>query len=198
MVLKTTADYAEQIARLLPPGPAWELSNNPRLKANVESLAAQFQAVDRRAHDLQQEMYPGTMLEMLEDWEAVMKLPDPCMGESATLGERRREVIRRFVSHGEQSRPYFLDLAIRMGYPDAEIIEWRTPRFGNARFGHSRFGSWRVQFVWTLDLKTRKLGDTRFGLTTFGQRFGANLNAAIECVIKRYAPAHTVVFFKYG
>lgn len=197
MVIKTIEDYAVQVKQLLPPGPAWDLDSNPQLKRYINAVAKTFYSIDKRSAELRTEMYPGTMLEMLADWELVMRLPDKCVGVSSTLGERRREVIRRFVTAGEQRPLYFVDIARRMGYPDAEVYEWRTPRFNRARFGRDRFGTWDCQHIWTLDLKARKVGGARFGLTVFGQRFGANLNDSIECIVRRYAPAHTVVFFKY-
>lgn len=190
-------DYRAQLMQLLPPGPAWDPDIYPLPAKVVEAAAAELARVDGRANDLLAEMFPGTVRELLPDWERVMGLPDACLGVSAAPGERLREVVRRFAEVGRQDPEYFEELARRLGYPDAKVIQWRTPRFGLARFGAARFGGWECQFVWVMRLGARLAEGPRFGAAQFGERFGANPNDIVECVIRRYAPAHTVVFFDY-
>lgn len=197
MAVMSREDYRAQLMQLLPPGPAWDPDIYPLPAMIVEAAAAELARVDGRANDLLAEMFPGTVRELLPDWERVMGLPDACLGVTAAPGERLREVVRRFAEVGRQDPPYFEDLARRLGYPDAKVIEWRTPRFGLTRFGAARFGGWECQFVWVVQLGARLAEGPRFGAAQFGERFGSNPNDIVECVIRRYAPAHTVVFFDY-
>lgn len=198
MAVRSEADYRAQLRQLLPPGPAWDPDVYPVPAMVVDAAAAELARVDARAEALLSEMFPGAVRELLADWERVMGLPDACLGQGASPAERLTEIVRRFSEVGRQDARYFEDLAHRLGYPDAWVEAWRAPRFGRMRFGRVRFGGWASQFVWVMHMGTRLPGGVRFGLTRFGARFGVNPNDIVECVIRRYAPAHTVVFFDYS
>ncbi|KNX77173.1 phage tail protein [Pseudomonas sp. 250J] len=198
MALRTTADYHAQLRSLLPPGPAWDLEFNrgidQLLLAGAELLAVE----DVRAQDLLAESNPDTVRELVPDWERVMFLPDPCMGEAPKFEDRQLAVRRRLTEVGGQSRAYFVELAITQGYPNAQVIEHRAPRFGRSRFGSARFGTWAAQFMWTLDTGPRRRLGRRFGAAYFGETFGGNPSGALECALRRSAPAHAIEFIKYG
>lgn len=197
MAVISAEDYRAQLHQLLPPGPAWDPDLYPLPDRVVRAVADELARIDARANDLRAEMFPGSVRELLPDWERVMGLPDECLGHTAAAGERVREVVRRFADVGRQDAPYFEEIARRLGYPDVRIAEWRTPRYGFARFGAARFGGWGCQFVWVVHLGVRRTVDPLFGTAQFGVRFGASATDIVECVIRRYAPAHTVVFFEY-
>lgn len=197
MAVRTEADYYQMLVALLPPGPAWDVDQAPAVHRLLTGLAPEFARVDARAGDLLNEMDPVTVREMVQDWERVMALPDLCLGEVQSFEERQKAVRQRHVALGGQSVAYFLGIAWEQGYPNATITEHRAPRFGRSRFGRARFGTWGQQFFWTVHLGRRIVGGRRWGLTLWGERFGANPNNGIECLIRRYAPAHTVVLFNY-
>ena len=196
--MRTVSDYYGQLCALLPPGPAWDREFNPGLDQLLQAAAQEFAREDLRAFDLLAEADPESMREVVPDWERVMHLPDPCLGQSPSFDERKLSVRRRLVAVGGQSRAYFIDLAISLGYPDARIVEHRAPRFGRSRFGSGRFGTWSAQFMWTLETGARTRYGRRFGATWWGDRFGANPNSALECMIRQSAPAHAVEYIKYS
>lgn len=127
-----------------------------------------------------------------------MDLPDPCLGENPAFEDRQLAVRRRLVEVGGQKPAFFVQLAITQGYPEATVTEHRAPRFGAARFGRSHFGTWSAQFMWTLNTGPRRRLGRRFGASYFGERFGVNPSGALECVIRRSAPAHALEFINYG
>lgn len=196
--MRTVSDYYGQLCALLPPGPAWDRELSPGLDQLLQAAAQELAREDLRAFDLLAEADPESMREVVPDWERVMHLPDPCLGQSPSFDERKLSVRRRLVAVGGQSRAYFIDLAISLGYPDAQIIEHRAPRFGRSRFGSGRFGTWSAQFMWTLETGARTRYGRRFGATYWGDRFGANPNSALECMIRQSAPAHAVEYIKYS
>lgn len=195
--MKTAQDYYQQQAALLPPGPAWNLNLNAGMHDVLRGLAQEFAKIDSRAHDLLNEMVPTGVRELLPDWERVMGLPDQCSPPAPLFWQRRSEVVRRFGAVGEQRPAYFIHIAALMGYPGARVTEHRAPRFGRSRFGVGRWGTWSSQFFWILHLGQHAARGIRFGATVWGERFGVIPGDAIECAIRRYAPAHTVVIFKY-
>lgn len=198
MGMRVADDYSQQLHQLLPSGPAWDCDAYPLPYKVIVAFAQELARVDSRAEGLLLEMFPGTVRDLLPDWERVMQLPDPCLPVQSSWGERHRAVLQRFTEAGRQDAAYFEGLAKKHGYSNARVREWRAPRMGRARCGRDRFGTWATQFVWTLHLGERVVGGTRFGIAHFGERFGAIPGDLIECVVRKYAPAHTVVFFDYS
>lgn len=198
MAVRNASAYYGQLVALLPPGPAWDVERVPAIRDLLREAAEELAREDLRLSDLFNEMFPDTVRELVPDWERVMDLPDPCLGESPAFEDRQLAVRRRLVEVGGQSRAFFIDLAISQGYPGATITEHRAPRFGNARFGRAHFGTWSAQFMWTLNTGPRRKLGRRFGVSFWGERFGANPSGALECVIRRGAPAHALEFINYG
>ncbi|MBC3491891.1 YmfQ family protein [Pseudomonas taiwanensis] len=195
--VRTAAQYKQQLRALLPLGPAWDPELVPEVDLVLEGVAQEFARVEARAVAALNEMDPGMVSELVPDWEAIMNLPDPCLGANPAFEDRRLAVRQRLVAVGGQSIAYFVGLAVGQGYPDATVTEHRAPRFGRARFGVAHFGTWQAQFMWTLSTGGRQREGRRFGVSYWGERFGANPGSAIECVIRRSAPAHTVVRINY-
>lgn len=198
MAVRTAKEYHAQLRSLLPPGPAWDIEFTPGIDQLLQVAADLLAREDLRAADLLGEMLPDTVRELVPDWERVMNLPDPCLGESPKFEDRQLAVRRRLVEVGGQTPAYFVELAIAQGYPNARVIEQRAPRFGRSRFGSARFGTWAAQFMWTLDTGPRRRLGRRFGAAYFGETFGGNPNGALECLLRRSAPAHALEFIKYG
>lgn len=194
VLLRTEADYEGLLRKLLPPGPAWEDAD---VYAVLRGLAVQMAAADERILALYNEMDPASVSELVPDWEKVMNLPDPCLGPSPSFGDRRAQVRERLTAVGSQTPAYFVSIAKRQGYPNARVIEVLAPRWRKARFGHAHFGTWLQQFFWILKTGGRTKTGRRFGVSYFGERFGSISGDALACVLKRYAPAHTIYRIEY-
>ncbi|MDU9391531.1 YmfQ family protein [Pseudomonas sp. zfem002] len=198
MVVRTAEDYYSHLRALLPPGPAWDREFHPEVDELLRAGAQELAREDARAFDLLSESNPETVRELVPGWERVMGLPDPCLGPSPGFDDRQLAVRRRLVAVGGQSRAYFIDLAFSLGYPEARIIEHRSPRFGRSRFGAARFGTWSAQFMWTLESGPRRRVGRRFGASYWGDRFGKDPITALECAVRQSAPAHAVEYIKYS
>ena len=198
VVLRTASQYAEQLQALLPSGPAWDPERVPELQQVITGLSREFARIDGRAFDLLNEMDPTGISELVPDWERVMNLPDPCLGLSPLFEDRRLSVRQRLVAVGGQTPAFYVDIAISQGYPNATVTEYRAPRMGRSRFGKAHFGTWNAQFMWVLNTGGRKRLGRRFGASYWGERFGVNPGTAIECLIRRAAPAHTAVFINFN
>lgn len=196
-VARTAEQYRLQLRGLLPAGPAWDPELVPEIDLVLQGVAVEFARLEGRAVDLLNEMDPAGVSELVPDWEAVMGLPDACLGPNPAFEDRRLAVRRRLVEVGSQSRAYFLDIAVSQGYPNPSITEHRAPRMGRSRFGAAHFGTWNAQFMWTLNTGSRQKQGRRFGVSYWGERFGTNPGNALECLIRRSAPAHTVMHINY-
>ncbi|MEE4149779.1 YmfQ family protein [Pseudomonas viridiflava] len=198
VVIRTAEHYAEQLQALLPPGPAWDPERVPEVQQLIAGLSHEFARIDGRAFDLLNEMDPATVSELIPDWERVMNLPDPCLGLKPLFEDRRLSVRQRLVAVGGQNAAFYVGIAVSQGYPDASVTEFRTPRMGRSRFGKAHFGTWNAQFIWTLNTGGRQRLGRRFGASYWGERFGVNPGTAIECLIRRAAPAHGIEFVNFN
>lgn len=197
MALRTADQYLSQLSALLPQGPAWDMERMPELALVLRGIAQEMARIDARAEALKSEMDPALVSELVPDWELVMNLPDECLGKSPSFGDRQLSVQQRLTAIGAQTPAYFIAIAKGQGYPNATVTQYRAPRFGRARFGKAHFGTWSVQFMWTLNTGGRQRIGRRFGVSYWSERFGVNPGSALECLIRRYSPAHTIVHINY-
>ncbi|UVK81424.1 YmfQ family protein [Pseudomonas sichuanensis] len=196
--MRSSAQYKQQLRALLPLGPAWDPELVPEVDLVLEGVAQEFARIEARAVAALNEMDASGVSELVPDWEAIMNLPDQCLGNNPSFEDRRLAVQQRLTAVGGQDVAYLIGLAVGQGYPNATITEHRAPRWGRSRFGTARFGTWKAQFLWTLHTGGRHRVGRRFGVSYWGERFGMNPGNALECVIRRAAPAHTVVHIDYN
>lgn len=171
-----TEKYTPLLQALLPQGLAWTRDPAALLTKLLSGLGATFDRVDRQALQLIEEADPRTTSDLLVDWERVAGLPgvDPVPG---TLGGRRLALVARLVARGRQDEAYFVELAASLGY--SATIERFRPFVAGSLVGDSLTqGTW--VFVWDVVTST---GDT---------------DSQLESLIRRNAPAHTLVRFRYS
>jgi uncharacterized protein YmfQ (DUF2313 family) len=197
MAVRSAEQYRSQLQALLPVGPAWDPERVPELSVVLNGIAQEMARIDARAGALNDEMDPTLVFELVPDWEAVMDLPDECLGNSPAFADRQLSVQQRLIAIGGQNAAYFIAIAKGQGYPNATVTTLRAPRFGSSRMGASHFGTWSAQFMWSLNTGGRQSSGRRFGVSHWGERFGVNPGSALECLIRRAAPAHTLVHINY-
>lgn len=204
-------DYAEALAALLPTGPAWPRYPDSVLMRLVSGLAQIWGLVDGRAADLlERESDPRTTLELLDDWERNWGLPDPCFAQGHTIGERQQILVEWMTLEGGQSRAFFIGMAARIGYA-IRITEYAPFMCGISECGDTRdaFGDWRwqlgppeIRFNWTVHVDTARL--TWFRVGGGGGELGVDhhleigLALDLECMLRRWKPAHTEVLMDYS
>lgn len=190
----STADYANALRQLLPMGAAWETRGTP-LGDLVDALAAELARVEGRVDVLLREADPGQASELLTDWERVLGLPDRCLTEAQTASERRASARTRYTLKGGQSAAFFIALAASMGYVvtvDDFATEAEAIAAGITYTGDGWAYTWVVHVAAGTVVKPFRVGTGVVGdpLASWGVE-------ELECVIKRFAPAHTIVLFAY-
>lgn len=137
-IRRTGDDYGEQLAKLLPTGPAWPREEERLLMKVVRALAQVWGFVDGRAADLlERESDPRATVELLPDWERNWGLPDPCFTEPITIGDRQRVLVKKMTMIGAQSRAFFIGVMAEIGY-DISVKEWSPFMVGLSRVGDTR------------------------------------------------------------
>ncbi|MGD9766590.1 MAG: YmfQ family protein [Pseudolabrys sp.] len=200
-VSRSGDDYAEALAALLPTGRAWPRDRGSVLMRVVSGLAQIWGRVDARAAALlQRESDPRQTIELLPDWERAFGLPDECVGPVASTDERRVRLVQRMTEEGGQSRDYFVALAAQLGY--RITIEELAPIMGGVSRGGDiawEAGPPEIRCWWIVHVYGQPIWWFRGGVGEGGKDHHAEWTGliALECLIRRYKPAHTQVTFNY-
>lgn len=196
--LYTAEDYRQQLLSLLPRGPAWNDAGSAMLGELAAGLTLESERVGRRMIDLIVDAYPSSTVELLQDWERALGLPDACVTTAQNAGERRAAVVSKLTRSSNPTPAFFVGLAAGLGY-GATVIEYNPALAGLAVIGDRVFSedwesTWAIQIpgdytvVRYAEAGSAVIGDA---LATWGED-------ALECTILQYKPAHTTVIFIYG
>lgn len=189
--------YLHKLQALLPKGRAWAHEVGSVLTNLLTGIAQEFARIDVRIDELLDETDPRTTSELLPDWERVAGLPDPCVTIDQTLAQRRLALESKLTMQGGQSRPYFIEMADALGYPNTTIDEYSTFNCGESGCGDPLWTE-DDRFTWQINLPSDG-AITYFscGESTCGEPLQAWGDEAIECRINKFKPAHTTVVFAY-
>lgn len=188
-------DYTHQQLRLLPTGPAWPKegdSSSVRLFEPTGTALAEFHA---RVEQLIEEVDPRTTSELLDDWDRVVGLPDPCLDPPTSTAERRRRVVQRLTYQGGQSAAFFVGLLAVLGFPGATVTEFRPMRCTSKCNAPINQGGWR--FGWRVTVPAATVTKV---LTTIGrcnEPLASWGNPGLECLVAAHKPAHTRLLVAY-
>lgn len=208
-------DYAVALGNLLPVGRAWATGDEQStLYKALRGLAQIWGYVDSRAADfLERESDPRATLEMLPDWERNWGLPDPCVAEPLTIEDRRKVLVLWMTLLGGQSRQFFIDVAARLGYT-ITITEYSPFMVGISMVGDTSgmfnpddptqyrwwIGGPDMRYYWTVHIGELRLTWFRVtvGQTGIDPHLRIGIATDLECIIRRWKPAHTEVIFDYS
>lgn len=202
--------YSSTIKKLFPTGWAFRFYSGLNLTKIIDSLSIEPDRVEQRAYKLLDELDPNTTYEMLDNWERLLGIPDECTPPSdPTVYERRVRILQKLTTGGGQSRAFFKLIAEQLGY-DADIIDvvnFRDFRVGASRVGEKLSNSTTpgggvgaAGWAYTFQIKAPAalIRPFRVGQGSVGQRLVLTENSTLECVIRKFAPAHVTVIFSYG
>jgi uncharacterized protein YmfQ (DUF2313 family) len=183
-------------------------------------------SVDGRAGDLlETEADPRATLELLPDWERAWGLPDPCVAEVQSISQRRATLVQRMTIEGQQSRAFFIEQAALIGY-EVSITEYAPFQCGISACGDTRYtpgvggqpayyvpginwddpltyrwhlGPPELRYYWTVHVLKMALTYFQAGSGQCGVNplLYVGLATDLECLIRRWKPAHTDVIFDY-
>lgn len=195
MTTPSAADYLWQFQRLLPRGKIWHRGWGTLQAQDLLTLMPSWVRLHARADNLLVDAFPCTSVELLPEWEATLGLPDPCTGELPTLQQRQQAACTKFAARGGQSVQYFIDLAASLGY-EITIKQFAPFRAGINRAGDRVYSdAWAN--TWAVIGPMQTVTYFRAGMSRAGEPLATWGNALLECMIRAYAPAHTVVLFEY-
>nr|DAJ51233.1 MAG TPA: Protein of unknown function (DUF2612) [Caudoviricetes sp.] len=199
MELTTQEEYARLIKQLLPPGPAWDRGDSTSLLAMmIEVWAKEFARDDGRIRALLREADPRKAVETFDAWLYDWGLPDDCIKawSSANPATLRTLLLYKIKTVGRQDAAYFIEHAEMFGYRIV-VDEFRPHSVQSSTMDACCAEAWR--HTWRVDVMTGAgsvmgfhdtLGGVDDALAWWGDRL-------IECLIRRFMPAHTDLYFGY-
>lgn len=203
-------DYGEALFALLPTGQEWPRDADEDLAKFVHGLASVFgEPFDTiAARFLDQESDPRFTRDLLERWETAFGLPDSCLSEPVTIEARIAALMQRMTMEGGQSRAFFYRVAAALGYT-IEIYEFSPFMAGVSEAGDTRdargwyrweVGAPEMRFYWKVAVLNARLSWFRAGSGEAGVDHHLEIGIAsdLECVLRRYKPAHTEIVFDYS
>lgn len=206
--LDLTPKYRSLIRNLFPRGWAWRFG--PNFINLINSLAYEPARVEARGFDFIDELDPNTTFEMLDNWERMLQIPDECTPPGdASIFERRVRILQKLTTGGGQSKAFFKLIAQQLGYNTdvLDVLNFEDFRAGKARAGDRISNStlpgggvdssgWAYTF--SVRAPAALIRYFRAGQGSAGQRLVLFSNDTLECVIRKFAPAHVTVLFSFG
>lgn len=179
----TEAGYFQQLRQLLPPGPAFDLEQQPDLEQLLAALAPELARVDGNSEALLLELNPATATTLLPVWEGYLGLPDVCVVlGSQTLEERRAAVIDKLTAAGAPQLGYYRRLGRQSDIP-LDIEEFRPARVGPTNAGDFLYGeAWPWCWIAAAPLEAYDTPEA----------------ATLNCRLQRDAPEYTDVVLGFG
>jgi len=197
-IMRTSAQYSDQLKALLPPGKLWEglCTSGSLFNDLLAGLSKEYARIDVNSQRLIDESNPLQMVYMLAELERFAQLPDDCIGAGSTLVARQNILHSKLVLIGGADAQYFIDLAASFGYQIT--IDDNAPYQSGVMFNGVELTLNDWQYVWIVNGPSSVtnyftvLSGVNQRLTNWDTDY-----PAFECLIRRNSPAHTVVLFSY-
>jgi len=195
----TGEDYAGVLRKLLPRGRVWLREDDGTQAAVLNALGVTAENIDSAALTLIAAAFPASATEFLYEWNQTLGLPDPCFGPFSNDIENRQQIVAKFISTGGQSIPYFVALAASLGYTITidEYYQHTVTRPVTAPiYGEDWPFTWSVNVLGVPPPHWHHVDDpVHDPLSSY---IATPNETALACLLRRYAPAHTVIVFNYS
>jgi len=197
---RDTTDYLKQLLSLTPRGRAWAKEVGSRLYEFWYGASEELTRVDDRSQVLITERDTRYTTELIEEHEHDLGLPETCLVDGIPfdplfpLSERRKIAHAKLLASGQQSKPYFIEVAENYGF-SSTITEYAPAWCGLLLCGDP-IGDLDSLFHWSFNVNfTGEL--TEFlcgeGVSNQSLRKATDLLEAVFCYANRYKPAHTIM-----
>lgn len=194
----TTAEYAQMLGALMPPGSVWLTESDSFQGQLLAAWAEELARVDGRVGDLIDEAFPGTVTELIDEWEADFGLPEPCDTRTdLDLATRRARLLWKYTYRADHTVTGWQALAASYG-ATIELYSYYPSYAGRMVAGRPLIGR-LGRYFWRITITSPTVAVTRFtaGRSRAGQSLGTWERSNLECAVRRRAHAHTIPIFAY-
>lgn len=193
--------YKELLRSLFPRGWAWEFEEDSLLGKLIAALAVEPARIDERGNDFLREIDPSKTFEMIDNWERMLGIPDECTPTTYDpgLNERRQRIIQKLTMTGGQSIAFYKFIASQLGYDIdiQDVANYQKFRAGFSRAGDPLTNGADWAYAFAVIAPPDFVRYFKAGRSTAGERLVLVSNETLECLIRKFAPAHTSPIFIY-
>jgi uncharacterized protein YmfQ (DUF2313 family) len=205
--------YTNMFSKLLPRGFAWR---SVRLHPLIKGLSGEWFRLSQTIEEFLRDIFPQDTINYIDEWEALLGLPDECTPADQTDDERRLRITQKLAMQGNLSAGFYEEIATYYGFDvkvenhlafqcgrsfaGDDLTNYEPPRHvfyaGDGVCGEQlKTPSWLFYFNVELPLTANdpfKVGENVAGdvLVEYG-------NELLECIYKRIKPAHAGVTFTF-
>jgi len=159
-------------------------------------VGAALQSMHARAEQLIEEADARTTSELLDDFERVVGLPDPCLDPATSTAERRRRVVQRLTYQGGQSVAFFTSFLAALGYAGITVTEFRPMKCNSKCNAALNQGGWR--YGWRVSVPTSAVKKVMTVRGRCNDPLASWGDPGLACLLAVHKPAHTRLFVAYG
>lgn len=189
----TVIEQAEGLASLLPNDRVFFSKNytGTKLQKLILGLAYEIWRVENKVEDISIQYNIFDTVNLIDEWERAMGIPDDCFTNTGTIEQRRINIIAKLRARGVATKEAFIALAAFMGYT-IEIFtlsELAYPPYNVPFFPVSLP---QGRFVWLIK---------GYGIAPFTPPYDVPFTPmigsdVIPCFFNKLKPANTILLFE--
>jgi uncharacterized protein YmfQ (DUF2313 family) len=194
---RTTQEQADVLASYLPDNAIFAEKNNldSNYRKLLNGLALEFKRLRDVINSIRSDYFPENTTEFIENWETQLNIPDECIDVSTDISERRNNVMLKLNGVNATTKEDFeamiaaagIDATISNALDQASLP--LTLPFLLVDSDHAPF-----TIIVNLDASLEPSGLPLTLPFTLSSQAPSN----IECLLKKYIPAHCQVIFRYS
>ena len=194
---RTTQEQADVLASYLPDNAIFAEKNNldSNYRKLLNGLALEFKRLRDVINSIRSGYFPENTTEFIENWETQLNIPDECIDVSTDISERRNNVMLKLNGVNATTKEDFeamiaaagIDATISNAVDQASLP--LTLPFLLVDSDHAPF-----TIIVNLDASLEPSGLPLTLPFTLSSQAPSN----IECLLKKYIPAHCQVIFRYS
>jgi len=194
---RTTQEQADVLASYLPDNAIFAEKNNldSNYRKLLNGLAVEFKRLRNVINSIRSDYFPENTTEFIENWETQLNIPDECIDVSTDISERRNNVMLKLNGVNATTKEDFeamiaaagIDATISNAVDQASLP--LTLPFLLVDSDHAPF-----TIIVNLDASLEPSGLPLTLPFTLSSQAPSN----IECLLRKYIPAHCQVIFRYS
>lgn len=170
--------------------------NNPQSNwyKLLEGLSVEFLLFDKKISDVKYQYNINNTIDLIEEWEAMVGIPDGCIQVAKTIEERRKNVLFKLSSYECTTKTQFEFIAKILGYDVTVNSGSELMRFP-LKFPIVLGNASMMPFIIIVNID-KKYQNTGFPYS-FPIQFKASVSDVLFCFFERLKPAQTKIIYRY-
>ncbi len=190
-----TTDFQQALRRLAPRGKIWRSDPLSVFMETLAALAPTYTRSTAAAAQVLVDGNPETTVNLVDEWEFSLGLPDPCTVMSPSMEQRQAAIAAKWGARGSLRPAYFIALAAALGFT-ITITEF-TPFTVDDAVDLPMLGP-QWSYIWQVNAPEVVTFYFSVDLSSVDDPLESYDAGELVCRITRDAPAETMVLFVFS